>query len=51
MTRRSSAKLRTALIAASIILGVVSVASVAGCQLRQFRQPYHEPAVRPLSVR
>jgi hypothetical protein len=48
MIRRSSAKLRTALVAAMIILGV---ASVAGCQLRRFRQPYHEPAVRPLNLR
>jgi hypothetical protein len=24
---------------------------LAGCQLRQFRQPSHEPAVQPLSTR
>lgn len=48
MTRRSSAKLRTALSAVMILLGV---ASVAGCQIRHFRQPYHEPAARPLNLR
>lgn len=48
MTRPSSFKLRTALVAGLVVL---AVASAAGCQLRQFRQPYHEPAARPLSVR
>lgn len=48
MNRRPPVKLRTVLIAATLLLGV---ASVAGCQLRQFRQPFHEPAVQPLNVR
>ncbi|CAN7406887.1 hypothetical protein [Caulobacter sp. LjRoot300] len=48
MTRPSSFKLRAALVAGLVVL---AVASVAGCQLRQFRQPYHEPAVRPLILR
>lgn len=48
MTRPSSLKLRAALVAGLVVL---AVASAAGCQLRQFRQPYHEPAVRPLNLR
>jgi hypothetical protein len=48
MTRRPSFGPRTVLVAAMVVLGVASLAS---CQLRQFRQPYHEPAVQPLSVR
>ena len=48
MTRRPSFKLRAALVAGLVVL---AVASAAGCQLRQFRQPHHEPAIRPLSVR
>jgi len=48
MTRWPSIKLGAALAAGLVVL---AVASAAGCQLRQFRQPYHEPAVRPLSVR
>jgi len=45
---RSSARFRTVLLAALIVLGL---GSAVGCQFRQFRQPYHEPAVRPPSLR
>jgi hypothetical protein len=48
MTRPFSFKLRAALVAGLVLL---AVASAAGCQLRQFRQPYHEPAARPLNLR
>lgn len=48
MTRRPSSARRTILVAATVILGL---AALAGCQLRQFRQPSHEPAVQPLSTR
>ncbi|CAN5117969.1 hypothetical protein BH10PSE4_BH10PSE4_35380 [soil metagenome] len=48
MMRRPFLGLRTIAVAAMVILGVASLAS---CQLRQFRQPYHEPAIQPLSAR
>lgn len=48
MTGRPSFRLQAALVAGLVVL---AVASAAGCQLRQFRQPYHEPAVRPLDLR
>lgn len=48
MTRRPSFALRTLLIAVLVILGVAVLAS---CQMRQFRQPSHEPAMLPLNAR
>lgn len=48
MTRRPSLGLRAIAVAAVVVVGVASLAS---CQLRQFRQPYHEPAIQPLSAR
>lgn len=47
MSRPPSVKLRAALVAGLVVL---AVASAAGCQLRQFHQPYHEPAARRLSL-
>lgn len=48
MNRRRPVKFRTTVMVTLVLLGV---AAVAGCQLRQFRQPFHEPALQPLNVR
>jgi hypothetical protein len=48
MIRRPLLGLRTMAVAALVVVGVASLAS---CQLRQFRQPYHEPAMQPPSAR
>ncbi|TCS03925.1 hypothetical protein [Caulobacter sp. BK020] len=48
MIRRRFLGLRAMAVAAMVVVGV---ASLAGCQLRHFRQPYHEPVMQPLSAR
>jgi hypothetical protein len=48
MIRRRFLGLRTMAVAAVVVVGVASLAS---CQLRQFRQPYHEPVMQPPSAR
>lgn len=48
MMRRPFLGFRTMAVAAMVVVGVASLAS---CQLRQFRQPHHEPVMPPLSGR
>ncbi len=43
MTDRPDARLKLVVIAAILVVGVVSLAA---CQPQQFRQPRHEPATR-----